>query len=66
MHLSTIAGVNLGRHSVPAVACGINYAPDDIAKAIDGWHVDSVSFDVVMMLSDPLKIEGGEFQIFKD
>ncbi len=65
VHLSTIAGVNLGRHSVPAVACGINYAPDDIAKAIDGWHVDSVSFDVVMMLSDPLKIEGGEFQIFK-
>ncbi|MDG2474872.1 MAG: hypothetical protein P8M50_06280 [Paracoccaceae bacterium] len=63
-HLSTIAKVTLGRHSVPAVACGINYAPDDITKAVDTWHVDSVSFDVVMMMSNPLLIKGGEFQIF--
>jgi len=63
-HLSEIAGVTLGRHSVPAVACGINYAPDDITKAIDTWHVDSVAFDVVMMLSDPTTLKGGEFQVF--
>jgi len=63
-HLSGIAGVTLGRHSVPAVACGINYAPDDITKAIDTWHVDSVAFDVVMMLSDPTILKGGEFQVF--
>ena len=64
-HLSKIAKVTLGRHSVPAVACGINYAPDDINKAVDNWHVDSVNFDVVMMMSDPSLIKGGEFQIFK-
>ena len=64
-HLSMIAKVNLGRHSVPAVACGINYAPDDITKSVDSWHVDSVSFDVVMMMSDPSLFKGGEFQIFK-
>jgi len=63
-HLSEIAQVQLGRHSVPAVACGINYAPDDITKAIDTWHVDSVAFDIVMMLSDPKTLKGGEFQIF--
>ena len=63
-HPSEIAGVTLGRHSVPAVACGINYAPDDITKAIDTWHVDSVAFDVVMMLSDPTTLKGGEFQVF--
>ncbi|KRO96662.1 MAG: hypothetical protein ABS24_10165 [SAR92 bacterium BACL26 MAG-121220-bin70] len=63
-HLSAIANVTLGRHSVPAVACGINYAPDDITKAVDNWHVDSVSYDIVMMLSDPNRIKGGEFQIF--
>lgn len=63
-HLSSIANVPLARHSVPAVACGINYAPDDISKAIDTWHVDSVSFDIVMMLSDPATFSGGEFQIF--
>ena len=49
---------------MPAVACGINYAPDDITKAIDTWHVDSVAFDVVMMLSDPATLKGGEFQVF--
>jgi len=64
-HLSKIAGVTLGRHSVPAVACGINYAPDDINRAVDTWHVDSVNFDVVMMVTDPRDLKGGEFQVFK-
>ena len=64
-HLSAIAEVTLGRHSVPAVAGGINYAPDDITKAVDTWHVDSVSFDIVMMMSEPALLKGGEFQIFK-
>ncbi len=63
-HLSKIAGVSVARHSVPAVACGVNYAPKDIRKAVDSWHVDSVAFDVVMMITDPLLIEGGEFQYF--
>lgn len=64
-HISKLGRVPLVRHSVPSVACGINYAPDDIAKAVDTWHVDSVSFDMVIMLSDPSLIKGGEFQIFK-
>jgi len=63
-HLSKIADVTLARHSVPAVACGVNYAPEDIRNAVDTWHTDSVAFDIVMMLSDPGKIEGGEFQYF--
>ena len=63
-HLSKITGVPLARHSVPAVACGINYAPDDITKAIDNWHVDSVAFDIVMMVSDPTILVGGEFETF--
>ncbi|NNC35870.1 MAG: hypothetical protein EX271_11425 [Acidimicrobiales bacterium] len=63
-HLSAITGVKLARHSVPAVACGVNYAPEDIRNAVDTWHTDSVAFDVVMMLSDPSQIKGGEFQYF--
>lgn len=63
-HISKITGVDLARHSVPAVACGINYAPDDISKAVDNWHVDSVAFDIVMMVTDPAVTKGGEFQIF--
>ena len=57
-HLSDIAGTRLGRHSVPAVACGINYAPEDITRAVDTWHVDSVGFDIVMMITDPHVLKG--------
>ena len=64
-HLSQMADVSLARHSVPAVACGINYAPEDINRAVDSWHTDSVAFDIVLMLSDPKQIEGGEFQYFE-
>ena len=63
-HISKLAGIQLARHSVPAVACGINYAPEDISKGIDSWHTDSVAYDFVMLLSDPVKIKGGEFQYF--
>ena len=63
-HLSDIARIPLGRHSVPAVACGINYAPEDISRAVDTWHVDSVAFDIVMMITDPSVLKGGEFQYF--
>lgn len=64
-HLSRMAGVQLARHSVPAVACGVNYAPEDITRAVDSWHTDSVAFDIVIMLSDPSQFEGGEFQYFR-
>lgn len=63
--LSGLAGVPLAAHSVPAVACGINYAPADITRAVDSWHVDSVAFDVVILLTDPQTFSGGEFQYFR-
>ena len=63
--LSQLAGVALASHSVPAVACGINYAPEDISRAVDTWHVDSVSFDMVILLTDPKTFRGGEFQYFR-
>lgn len=63
--LSEITGAPLARHTVPAVACGINYAPEDISKAVDTWHVDSVSFDAVILLTDPNSFRGGQFQYFR-
>lgn len=63
-HLSAMAGTKLARHSVPAVACGVNYAPEDLRRAVDSWHTDSVAYDIVMMLSDPHTLDGGEFQYF--
>lgn len=62
--LSDITGVQLARHTVPAVACGINYAPEDITRAIDTWHVDSVAFDAVILLTDPTTFRGGRFEYF--
>lgn len=62
--LSDIADTPLAQHSVPAVACGINYAPEDITRAVDSWHVDSVAFDMVILLTDPTTFSGGEFQYF--
>ena len=63
--LSEIVGAPLARHSMPSVACGINYAPEDISRAVDTWHVDSVSFDMVILLTDPQTFRGGEFQYFR-
>lgn len=62
--VSDIAKTRLGRHTVPAVACGINYAPEDVTRAIDTWHVDSVSYDAVILLTPPDSFRGGEFQYF--
>lgn len=63
--VSGIAQTPLARHTVPAVACGINYAPEDVSRAVDSWHVDSVSFDCVILLTDPKSFRGGEFQYFR-
>lgn len=63
--LSDIAGTPLMSHTMPSVQAAINYAPDDITKTIDSWHVDSIGFDFVMMVTDPRSFEGGEFQFFK-
>lgn len=63
--VSDIVGAPLGRHSLPSVACGVNYAPEDISRAVDSWHVDSVAFDMVLLLTDPATFRGGEFQYFR-
>ena len=63
--LSAVAGARLLRHTVPAVVCQLNYAPDDVTRAIDTWHVDSVSFDSIILLTDPAAFRGGEFQYFR-
>ena len=63
--LSNIVQTPLARHSMPSVACGVNYAPEDITRAVDSWHVDSVPFDMVILLTNPQAFRGGEFQYFR-
>lgn len=63
--LSDIAGTRLLPHSMPSQQVYVNYAPEDIEKAVDTWHTDGIGFDIVIMISDPSSFEGGEFQFFR-
>jgi hypothetical protein len=63
-HLSDIAGVALAPHTIAQHLGHLNYAPHDLARAVDKWHHDTLGFDYVMMVSDPTRLDGGEFQYF--
>jgi hypothetical protein len=62
--LSAIAGTPLLPHSMPSQQIYVNYAPEDVSKAIDTWHTDGIGFDIAILLSDPSGFVGGEFQFF--
>ena len=65
--LSELAGTALAAHPISHQAIHINYAPRDLARhVVDDWHVDSsVSYDYVMMLSDPVAMRGGQFEYLR-
>jgi len=63
-HMSAIAGCRLVAHSMPSQQAYINFNPDELTRAVDTWHSDSIGLDYVMMLSDPSRLEGGAFQFF--
>jgi hypothetical protein len=62
--LSEIAGCELLAHSMPSQQIYINYAPEDLSRAVDTWHVDSIGFDYVLLINDPATFRGGRFQFF--
>jgi hypothetical protein len=62
--LSEIAGVPLAPHSMPLHLGHLNFAPQDINQAVDKWHTDTISFDYVLMVTDPSQLVGGKFQYF--
>ena len=63
--LSQVCGCELLPHTMPSQQVYINYAPEDLGKAVDTWHTDSIGFDIVLMLSDPAQFTGGQFQFFR-
>ena len=63
--VSTIMGTPLGAHSIPHQQLYINFAPEDVTKAVDNWHIDSIDYDIVILLEDPDTFEGGKFQYFR-
>jgi hypothetical protein len=62
--LRELAQAPLAPHPVSHHAIHINYAPDDLARNVDQWHRDVISFDYVLMVSDPRPMRGGRFEYF--
>lgn len=62
--LRELAQAPLEPHPVGHHAVHLNYAPDDLARNVDQWHYDVVSFDYVMLVSDPRPMRGGRFEYF--
>jgi hypothetical protein len=62
--LRGLAQAPLEPHPVSHHAIHINYAPDDLSRNVDQWHRDVISFDYVLMVSDPGPMRGGRFEYF--
>ena len=63
--LSEIAGLPLLPHTIPHQLGHLNYNPDTVGENVDKWHVDTLRFDVVMFVTDPTSVEGGQFQYYR-
>jgi len=63
-HLSEIAQTPLAPHTMPNMQGYVNYAPEDLSRAVDTWHTDATGFAYVMIASDPATLHGGRFQWF--
>ena len=62
--LRGLARAPLEPHPVSHHAIHINYAPDELERNVDQWHRDVISFDYVLMVSDPRPMRGGRFEYF--
>lgn len=63
--LSEVARCELLPHAMPSQQVYVNYAPDDLSKAVDTWHTDSIGLDCVLLATDPATFRGGQFQFFR-
>jgi len=59
-----LAQAPLEPHPISHHAIHINYAPEDLSRNVDQWHRDAISFDYVLMVSDPRQMRGGRFEYF--
>lgn len=62
--LCEIYGVDIAPHTMPVHLGHMNFSPDDLSKAVDKWHHDTLPLDYVMMISDPATLSGGHFEYF--
>ena len=62
--LCDVYGVDIAPHTMPVHLGHMNYSPDDLNKAVDKWHHDTLPLDYVMMVTDPATLSGGNFEYF--
>ena len=51
-------------HTMPVHLGHMNFAPDDLSRAVDKWHHDTLPLDFVMLVTDPATLDGGQFEYF--
>jgi len=63
-HLSAILQTPLRPIALGHQLAHLNYAPLVSTGNVDKWHYDTLQVDTVMFVTDPNKVDGGEFQYF--
>lgn len=63
--MSAICRTPLLAHTIPHQLGHLNYAPEAVGENVDKWHVDTLRFDFVLFVTDPTRIDGGEFEYFR-
>lgn len=63
-YLSKLAQADLRPHPVQHHRVQLNFAPEQLSKAVDVWHYDVVAFDFVTLLTDPEPMKGGNTEFF--
>ena len=59
-----IYDTDVAPHTMPVHLGHMNFAPDDLSRAVDKWHHDTLPLDFVMMVTDPTSLDGGQFEYF--
>ena len=62
--MSEIAGIPLLPHTLPHQLGHLNYAPKEVGENVDKWHVDTLRIDFVLFVTDPVTLDGGEFEYY--
>jgi hypothetical protein len=62
--LGGLARMDMVPSAYPHQLAHFNFPPEDITEPISGWHFDSYSFVMVMVVHDPTDLAGGAFQYF--
>lgn len=63
--LSKIAGDDLSPHSMAMNISHLNIGEVNTGKPVDKWHIDSVDYVLVLIISDTSDMEGGDLQVLQ-